>query len=217
MSRSLRDIIALVEAAALHETLYLDGFARLARECPDVETFIKRTDGMDVLYRGHSGGETANHSFFTDYVGHAEQYGDTVDAFAYDPQDVLFFNDARFDDMRRSYRRAAEWEPEKFAALYRATLHGNRFGPDLEAQIEHVTEVILGDDDIPYSSFCDNFEQNDAFIPLMQAYAAQQGKNIIAFHGGDYADHGGQTEYVVGDVSKLVNLRKLYASAHQAE
>lgn len=212
--KSLRDIIALVESAQLSEA-YGNDFASLAKQCATVEQFIKKTDGMDVLYRGHHGGAVENHSFFTDYVGHAEQYGDIVDAYGYDPQDVLFFNDQRFDDMRSSYRRAAEWEPEKLATIYRNALHGNRFGPDLETQIERVVEVILGEEDVSYSDFCDNFEQNDAFIPLMQSYAAQKGKNIIAFQGGDYADYGGQNEYVVNDVSKLVNLRQLYVSVRR--
>ena len=56
-----------------------------------------------------------------------------------------------------------------------------------------------------------NSTANDLLVPLLQAYARQHGKNIIAFHGSDYADYGGQTEYVVGDVSKLADLRALYA------
>jgi hypothetical protein len=209
--KSLRDIIALIESAQIFEA-YGNDFVSLAKQCATVEQFIKKTDGMDALYRGHGGGVVENHSFFTDYVGHAEQYGDIVDAYGYDPQDVLFFNDQRFSDMRSSYRRAAEWEPKKLAAIYQTTLRGNRFSPDLERQIDRVAEVILGDEDISYSDFCDNFEQNDAFVPLMQAYASQKGKNIIAFRGGDYADYGGQNEYVVNDVSKLVNLRQLYTT-----
>jgi hypothetical protein len=74
-----------------------------------------------------------------------------------------------------------------------------------------VVTVIRGD--MPYSKICGIPRRNDVMIPLMQKYARDaHGKNIIAFHGNDYAEYGGQTEFVVGDVSKLVDLRKLYAT-----
>lgn len=215
MVNSIRDFITIVDRThLLCETIYVERFEKIARECSTYEDFLKRTDGEDVLYRGHGGGDVADHSFFTNYLGHATQYGDVVDAYAFDHQDVMLYNDDRFEDMRRAYRRASEWEPDQFAALYRATLHGNRFAPDLDDRIEHVSEVILGDEDIPYSSFSSNYADNDAFIPLMQAYAAEKGKNIIAFNGGDYGEYGGQLEFVVGDLSKLVSLRKLYERIH---
>ncbi len=163
---------------------------------------------MDVLYRGHAGDETGDFSFMTDYVGHAAEYGDTVDAFAYSPGDVWFFNDARFDEMRSAYNRLM---PGELAALYREALTNNRHAVHYENSLRAVRRVIRGDE--PYSTFCANFELNDTLIPLMQKWALDKhGKNIIAFHGGDYADYGGQTEYVVGSVAKLTDLRKLYAS-----
>lgn len=207
----MRNFIDIIEQASrLAESIHLGPFERLAQQYPDIDQFIRATDGQDALYRGHGEGTVIDdHSFFTDYVGHAEQYGDVIDAFAYDPQDVMLYNDQRFEEMRSFYRRASEWEPENLAKIYRETLAGNRFHEDLGSQIERVVEVILSDDDISYSSFQHNFEENDAFIPLMQSYAASKGKNIIAFRGGDY--DGDQVEYVLGDVSKLVNLRDLHA------
>lgn len=207
----MRDFINIIERGLLLiESIHLAPFERLAQQYPDVNQFINKTDGQDALYRGHGGhAAVVDHSFFTDYLGHAGQYGDFIDAFAYDPQDVMMFDDQRFEEMRSFYRRASEWEPENLADLYCNSLVGNRFRNELNDQIERVVEVILSDEDISYSSFCSNYEENDAFIPLMQSYAASKGKNIIAFRGGDY--DGDQTEYVVGDVSILVNLRDLHA------
>jgi hypothetical protein len=210
--RAFGGMPTILESAILVEEP-TEAYVELARKCDTVEQFIKKTDGMDVLYRGHSGGDTSDFSFMTDYVGHAEQYGDTVDAFAYNTGDVWFFNDARFDEMRSAYNRLM---PGELAALYQAALQDNRHAVHYENSLRAVRRVIRGDE--PYSAFCANFELNDALIPLMQKWAHDKhGKNIIAFNGGDYADYGGQTEYVVGSVSKLTDLRKLYASVHAGE
>ena len=44
---------------------------RFAASCDTFDKFVRKTDGMDVLYRGHHDGATGNNSFMTDYVGHA--------------------------------------------------------------------------------------------------------------------------------------------------
>ncbi len=170
--------------------------------------FIRATDGMDVLYRGHHDVETSDNSFMTDFFGHAEQYIDDtgrIDAFAFDPNDVLFFNDARFNEMRNAYRRLTD---QQLAAVYKAALTGHRFADEFRGGLSAVKKMIRSD--TPYSAICGDPSKNDALIPLLQVYARERGKNIIAFHGNDYADYGGQTEYVVGDVRKLTDLRKLY-------
>ena len=199
----MRNWINLVEAMG-------NDFVSLAQKCQTVDEFIRRTDGMDALYRGHSGGPVENNSFFTDYVGHAGEYGDTIDAYGFDFHDVFFFNNEHFDEMRNAYRALS---PKAFTTLYRASLVGNRFALEYENALPAVRSFIRSTE--PYSTICSNYPDNDKLIPLMQYYAlTARGCNIIGFLGGDYGDYGGQNEYVVGDISRLTNLRQLYASVH---
>lgn len=189
----------------------LMGFLRMARENDTVEGFIRATDGWSVLYRGHSGGEVEDNSFFTDYVGHAESYTDEtgrIDAYAFDPRDVLMFDDVRFDEMRFVYMRL---DARKLKETYRAALVGNRFMPDLMKRetLDALYEILQGD--TPYSDMSADPGRNDILIPLMQHYAREvKGRNIIAFVGGDFGDFGGQNEFVVGRVTELTDLRRLY-------
>ena len=204
----MRYFINIIEKNLVESNISLS-FEELALKYDTVDKFIRATDGKDVLYRGHNDNEVSNNSFMTDYVGHAEQYSDDgrVDAYAYNPADVLFFNDAQFDEMRNAYRHL---DDQQLSADYKAALVGNRFADEFRRSFSMVKKIIQND--IPYSKICADPAKNDALVPLMQAYARKHGKNIIAFLGGDYADYGGQNEYVVGDVSKLTNLRKLYAT-----
>lgn len=208
---AMREFINLVHLA--EASAWAMSFEELAAKCDTVEQFIYATDGKDVLYRGHSGDTTANNSFMTDYVGHAAQYTDDtgkIDAFAYNANDVYFFNDQHFDEMRRVYNRL---ENNQFDALYKEALVGSRFANsiDYRKDVRMARKIIQSD--VPYSEISGIPERNDTVVPLMQKYARDvHSKNIIAFHGNDYADYGGQTEYVVGDVSKLLDLRKLYAT-----
>jgi hypothetical protein len=145
----------------------------------------------------------------TDYVGHAAEYaGDSgrIDAFVLNPGDVLYYDDRRFDEMRHAYRRLSD---QQLLATYNASLVGNRFA---DTQNFGVVKKLLRSD-TRYSNISGDPTRNDALVPLLQKYAREaHGKNIIAFHGNDYADYGGQTEYVVGDVLKLTDLRKLYTA-----
>jgi hypothetical protein len=160
---------------------------------------------MDVLYRGHYDEEINDNSFMTDWVGHASGGEGKIDAFAYDPNDVLYFNDAQFELMRNSIKRFSD---KRLEVVYKAALVGNRHADYLMGDFHLVKEVLRGNK--PYSKISDSPHLNDPIVPLLQAYAREKGKNIIAFNGNDYADYGGQTEYVVGSVSKLINLRELY-------
>ena len=101
---------------------------RIARQCDSVEQFIQKTDGEEVLYRGHYSDKTGDNVFMTDYVGHAAEYaGDNgrIDAFAYDPSDVLYYDDRRFDELRNAYRGLSA---KQLAAIYQASLAGEVFG-----------------------------------------------------------------------------------------
>lgn len=209
----MRDFINIVESENLVEGFgTLPSLEELLQHCDNVDQFINKLDGslVDALFRGHYDGQTPNNVFMTDYVGHAREYADDdgrVDAYAYDPSDVLFFNDDRFNEMRRAFSALTD---QQLAEAYKTALMGHRFADEFRKAFSTVKKLVRGG--APYSSFCGNHETNDVVVPLMQAYARELGKNIIAFHGSDYSDYGGQTEYVVGDVSKLTDLRKLFAS-----
>ena len=211
----MRCFINIVENAWKDKPVGRLSLEQLLQHCDNVEQFINKLDGslVDALFRGHYDHETPNNVFMTDYVGHAREYaggegGDgRVDAYAYDPSDVLYFNDDRFDEMRNAYRSLTD---QQLAAAYKAALVGNRFADEFRRAFSTVKKIIRGD--MPYSAICGDPAKNDVLVPLLQAYAREHGKNIIAFHGSDYGDYGGQTEYVVADVSKLTDLRKLYAT-----
>lgn len=182
---------------------YLDGLVKLAKTCTDVEQFISKIDGgfHDVLYRGHSGGEVSNHVFMSDYIGHAREYGDQIDAYAIDYNDVMKFDNTVFELMRHSCWQEAR--TQGFAKFYRVACEGNRFSRVLNMKL--AKSLIYGK--MPYSEISFTPDKNDSVIPLMQRYAASKGKNIISFMASDY---GGQMEFVVGDISRLIDLRKLY-------
>lgn len=205
----IRSIINLIESIQGVDPS-LEIFVKLAQKHDNVESFIQATDGQDVLYRGHYDDDVPNNAFMTDYVGHAGEYagdGGRVDAYAYDPSDVLFFNNARFDEFRNAMRGLT---PQQLGAAYKAALAGNRHAGEFSRSLTQVRKIIRSN--TPYEDICGTPGMNDPLVPLLQAYAREKGKNIIAFLGSDYADYGGQNEFVVGDVSKLVDLRKLYAS-----
>lgn len=184
--------------------------ARIAQQCSTPEQFIIKTDGEDVLYRGHYAAEVGDNVFLSDYVGHAREYaGDDgrIDGFGYDPNDVLYYDDRRFDEMRGAYRNLSG---KQLAAIYQNSHSGLPTGQQALAKVK---PILRGN--MPYSQISGDSATNDLLVPLLQLYARHHGKNIIAFHGNDYADYGGQTEYVVGDISKLIDLRALYAKVHQ--
>lgn len=202
----MREFMQIVESSEV------DRLTELAKKHDDVESFLNATDGMDVLYRGHGEDEVPNDSFMSDYIGHARGYGGGhVDAFAVDLyNDVYRFRDDQFDQMRFALRRL---DDEEFAEHYARVLP-ERMSGFFEDWFSIVKQVI--EDDEPFEEvIATDPQKNDAMIPLMQAWGASKGKNIICFMGGDYGDYGGQMEFVVHDVSKLVNLRKLYAQVHQ--
>lgn len=189
------------------ETAELEQLKALALRCETVDQFLKKTDGMDVLYRGHHEDVVPNDSFMTDYIGHAEQYGDggTVDAFAVNLySDVFMFKDDQFDQMRFALQRM---DNDEFTHHYKTVLP-DRLSNMGARWLPVAKKVIKGEQ--PFSEIAMIPNKNDAVVPLMQAWAASKGKNIIAFMGGDYGEYGGQMEFVVHDVSRLLNLRTLY-------
>lgn len=187
----------------------------IARGCETVDQFIRSSDGClePVLYRGHHDDVTPDNAFMTDYVGHAAEYADPsgkIDAFVYDPDDVLYYDDERFEELRSTYR---DLSPSSFSEVYRTSLAGNRFADNFVDGLAKIRKIVRSN--VPYSKICGNPEINDTLVPLLQKYALDKySKNIIAFHGSDYSDYGGQTEFVVGDISKLTPLQTIFAQAH---
>ncbi len=181
-----------------------------ARHYPDLNSFLKSLDSahFDILYRGHSGEEPTHDAFMTDYVGHAFEYGEHVNAYEYHYEDLMNFDDQQFENMRSEYRRL------DLTALYRQCLAGHTFAEEWAKSLKFIKMVI--NSEIPYSRISQNFGRNDPLVPLMQYYAESKGKNIICFLGGDYAEYGGQNEYVVSDVSKLRDLNKLHREIHKS-
>lgn len=198
------------------ENAKYSAFVALAQKCDTVEQFIQKTDGMDVLYRGQYGPSVPDHAFMTDYVSHAAQYGDglsNVYAYAVDWHDVLNIDDSTFEKFRQEFSTLSV---KQFGAIYQQALIGNRFADSINYRKDvNVARKIIHSDK-PYSAVCGNPELNDTLIPLLQYWAREQGKNIISFLGNDYADYGGQMEYVVSDISKLTDLRELYARIHSS-
>lgn len=192
----------------------LNRLVDLAKRCSTYDEFIRKTDGMDVLYRGHFDDSVGNNAFMTDYVGHAAEYVDEtgkIDGFLVDWSDVMWIKNAEFEQIRLECQRLTKSD---YAAIYRDALADGRLSnsmPRRGSVIAKVQKVIDGD--VPFDSFSDDPTIMDLVVPLLQHYALKRGKNIISFVGGDYG--GSQNEFVVHDVSKLVNLRDLFARVHQ--
>lgn len=192
----------------------LNRLVDLAKRCADYDEFIRKTDGMDVLYRGHFDDSVENDVFMTDYVGHAAEYIDDsgkIDGFLVDWSDVLWIKNAEFEQIRLVCQRLTKSD---YTAIYRDAWSGNRLSnsmPRLGSAVAKVQKVIASDEQ--FDSFSDDPSIMNLMVPLLQHYALKRGKNIISFVGGDYG--GSQNEFVVHDVSKLVNLRDLFARVHQ--
>jgi hypothetical protein len=199
----MRNFITIVEN-------YNKSFEQLATKAETLEQFIRSTDGMDVLYRGHYDSKVPNNSFMSDYVGHAAEYIDDtgrVDAFAYNESDVLYFNDQNFEAMRKYY---AQFSPKRIYEIYKEELQDNRFSDELDDRKQFLKILRILKSDRPFAQYSQNFEITNYLIPLMQHYADHLGKNIVGFLGGDYGEYGGQNEFVVRDISKLQDLSVLY-------
>lgn len=186
----------------------------------DYETFLRKSDSVtsiyNILYRGMYDQELTNNSFFTDYIGHAKQYGDYVDGIIYNNGDVLYFDDTTFDNLRNSFKNINKKELEQIYSYYfkNHILFDAMDGEYLkeESVIKFVHSFIKSN--IPYSKVSKNKVKNDLLIPIMTHYAKLKGKNIIQFIGGDYSEYGGADEFVVDDISKYTKLSDIWKSVN---
>ena len=186
----------------------------------DYETFLRKSDSVtsiyNILYRGMYDQELVNNSFFTDYIGHATQYGDYVDGIIYNNGDILYFDDSTFNNLRNSFKNINKKELEQIYSYHfkNHKLFDAMDGEysDEESVIKFVYNFIKSN--IPYSKVSQNKVKNDLLIPIMTHYAKLKGKNIIQFVGGDYSDYGGADEFVVDDVSKYTKLSDIWKSVN---
>jgi hypothetical protein len=76
------------------------------------DNFLNKTDSLNynILYRG---GYLSNQVFMTDYIGHAKEYGDDVDGIVYNYEDLLYFNDRVFDNLRNQFNRLTKQDIKK--------------------------------------------------------------------------------------------------------
>lgn len=185
----------------------------------DYETFLKKSDSVtsiyNILYRGMYDQELTDNSFFTDYIGHATQYGDYVDGIIYN-DDILYFDDNTFNNLRRSFETITKKELNNIYILYfrNHKLYDAMVGEysDEASVIKFVANFLKSN--IPYTKVQQNKVKNDLLIPIMLHYAQMKGKNIIQFVGGDYIDYGGADEFVVNDITKYTKLSDIWKSVN---
>jgi len=188
----------------------------------DYMTFLEKTDNLvfhyNILYRGFSEeDEITDKSFFTDYIGHALQYGEHADGIIYNNGDVLHISDDEFQDLRKSLRSLNKNEIENIYSYY--FIHNKLFDamgddyPDEQSVVNFVSNFLKSDK--PYSEVQKHKVKNDLLVPIMLHYAQLKNKNIISFTGGDYSDFGGADEFVVNDVSRYIKLSTIWKRANQ--
>lgn len=195
----------------------LDKIIELAIKERDYHTFIKKTDNLtsfyNILYRGmDEGDEIQNMSFFSDYVGHAEQYGEYIDGIVVDRTDFLYFNDNVFDSLRKNFNSITKKNLENIYQPYFSNYKLDNSMVDNYSSEESVINFVYDfiKSNKLYSTIQKNPQKNDLLIPIMMHYAINKNKNIVVFVGGDYADYGGTEEYVVFNVSKYPKLSNIF-------
>jgi len=189
----------------------------LAKKYDDYHTFVLKTDSLtsvyDILYRGmEDGDELDHHSFFTDYVGHAKQYGMNVDGILYNNKDVLYFDDKVFNQLRDKFK---DLDKKSIREIYSYHFDNNKLYDAMDGEYADEDSVVkfvmkFLKSNVPYSKVSKDKVKNDLLVPIMMYYGEKLGKNIIQFLGGDYDEYGGQDEFVVSDVSRYKKLSDVW-------
>ncbi|HAT76451.1 MAG TPA: hypothetical protein DCS19_06310 [Flavobacterium sp.] len=187
----------------------------------DYETFLKKTDSLtsiyNILYRGMYDKELTDKSFFTDYIGHATQYGDYTDGIIYNNNnDVLYIDDNTFNNLRKNFEDISKKELNDIYSYY---FKNHKLFDAMDGEYSDEISVIkfvsnFLKSNIPYTKVQQHKVKNDLLIPIMMYYAQIKGKNIIQFVGGDYSDYGGADEFVVNDVSRYNKLSDIWKSVN---
>ena len=171
------------------------------------DDYLRKTDSLRAfnLYRG--GSPLSDLCFMTDYIGHAREYGDPVDGIVCDPEDVLRFDTAAFERLRHALGGLGRAALKKMYAPFAVKL------PDVQEATAFAYRFLRSE--VPYEDVSWDARKNDMLVPLMVHYARTEGKNVVVFTGGDYADYGGQDEYVVDDISRYPKLSDLWKQANR--
>jgi hypothetical protein len=221
MSNLIKKIIKESIREYLNENLNnYDKLTDLAKQY-DYETFLKKTDNLaliyDILYRGmYDTTKLTDKSFFTDYIGHATEYGNYVDGIIINNNDVLYFDDNTFNSLRRNFEGISKKELNNIYSYY---FKNDKLFDAMDGEYSDEVSVInfvsnFLKSNIPYTRVQQNKVKNDLLIPIMMHYAQTKGKNIIRFVGGDYSDYGGADEFVVNDVSRYDKLSDIWKSVN---
>lgn len=182
----------------------------------DYETFLKKTDNVtsiyNILYRGMYDTLLTDKSFFSDYIGHATQYGDYVDGIIYNDNDVLYFDDTTFNKLRDRFKNITNNELNNIYSYY---FENHKLYDAMDGEYSDEVDVInfvksFLKSNTLYTKVQQDKVKNDLLIPIMLYYAELKGKNIIQFIGGDYSDYGGADEFVVNDVSRYDKLSDIW-------
>ena len=194
----------------------LDSLYKIAKNF-DYDTFLDKTDSLtniyNILYRGCSFSDDEDlfdDVFMTDYIGHAREYGDNVNGIIYDQNEVLYFNNGVFNNLKKECNTLTKQELKN---IYSPYINSGKLSDAMEKYdseklvVKFVYDFIHSD--IPYSKI-QQTKNNDLLIPIMQYYAKSKDKNILSFLGGDYFDYGGADEFVVNDISKYVTLKDIW-------
>jgi len=170
------------------------------------DEFVKKTDGMDILYHGDDSYNLNNMTFFTDYCNHAYEYGNYVNGIivSFSPNTILYFDDNEFNELRKYYSNFSIQDLKQNSIANSLISNGILNKNNLMSAIK----FIKGNKS--YESIQGNPSINDSLIPFMLYYASAKGKNIISFIGSDYSEYGGQNEFVVNDVSIYPTLREIW-------
>lgn len=216
---SLKNII-LLENSVFNENKYLK-LVELAKKY-NYDEFIKSTDRVafvyDILYRGMMSDDTiSDKSFFTDYVGHAEQYGEYVDGILISNKDILFIDDNEFESLRAKFNTISIQELQKIYKFYFDNYKlfdamVNEYDSE-SSVLKFVLSFIKSNH--PYTKIQQHKIKNDLLVPIMLHHAELKNKNIISFLGGDYSDYGGADEFVVNNTSKYIKLSDFWKEINE--
>lgn len=189
----------------------------------DYNTFLDKTDSLvynyNILYRGSSEYDRVlfNECFMTDYIGHAREYGEDIDGILYDKNDLIYFDNYTFNELREYFEDFEDLD-KIIKEVYEP--YFKKYGVDTIEINDNIISVekfvyIFLRKNINFKNACKNCKVSDALVPIMLYYAKKKNKNIISFLGSDYQLYGGADEYVVNDVSRYITLKDIWTKSNK--
>jgi hypothetical protein len=201
----------------------LDLLYKIAKD-NDYNTFLDKTDSLvcnyNILYRGSSEYNIIlfDECFMTDYIGHAREYGEDIDGILYDKNDLIYFDNNTFNELREYFEDIEDLD-KIIKEVYKP--YFKKYGADTIEINNNIISVekfvyIFLRKDINFKNACKNCKVSDALVPIMLYYAKNKNKNIISFLGSDYQLYGGADEFVVIDISKYTTLSDIWKKANNS-